>query len=352
MRASPWWRLLVVAMLLPAAAALTPCHAATDPPPDTPATLSAMRLAHAAVVGVHTQAIEDARSSQTLGLNRSGSGVVIAPDGLVLTIGYLMLEAQQIDIITEDKRVLPATAVAYDLATGFGLLRSLLPLQGVLPVKLGSLQDLVPGEALMVATGATADGEDSDVSMTRLVSQRAFSGSWEYHLDTALFTSPPVTAGTGNHSGAPLFNQRGELIGIGSLLVMDVMGENRLQPGNMFVPTDLLKPILTEMQQFGSSRQSRRPWLGLTSRDDGGRVQIVRVSDDSPAAQAGLQAGEIVLAVDGSEVHSLEGFYKKLWARAAPDAPVRLTLLHGSDIKTLELQPQDRMLLLKKPAGI
>ena len=329
-----------------------PTRAATAPPSSVQATLNALSKANAAVVGIQVTAAEGARTAETLGRERTGSGVVIGDDGLILTIGYLMLEAQQIEIVTQDNKTLPAVPVAYDIATGFGLLKPLLPLRGVAPVPLGSLQDVKPGEPLMAATGATADGDDGDVSMTLLVSKRAFSGSWEYHIDTALFTSPPVTAGRGNHSGAPLFNLRGELIGIGSLLVMDATGENRRLPGNMFVPVDLLKPILAEMKQLGSSRQSRRPWLGVTSNDHGGQVLILRVSADSPAERAGLQAGEVVLAVDGTEVTTLETFYKKLWARAAPDEPIRLTVLHGNEVRTIVLTPQDRMLTLKKPAGI
>lgn len=362
MRASSPWRFVTLPLsstlslalsLALTLGAFTRSPAASPPQPSSvQALMNALSKANAAVVGIKVTAAEGARTAETLGMQRTGSGVVIGSDGLVLTIGYLMLEAQQIEIVTQDNKSLPAAPVAYDIATGFGLVRPLLPLRGVAPVPLGSLQDLKPGELLMAATGATADGEDGDVSMTRLVSKRAFSGSWEYHIDTALFTSPPVTAGRGNHSGAPLFNQKGELIGIGSLLVMDASGENRLLPGNMFVPVDLLKPILAEMKQSGSSRQSRRPWLGLTSNDQGGQVKIMRVSADSPAEKAGLQAGEVVLAVDGSEVTTLEGFYKKLWARAAPDEPVRLTVRHGDEVRTIVLKPQDRMLALKKPAVI
>ena len=154
--------------------------------------IDAMTKANAAVVGVKVTAVKDARSVRTLGLNRAGSGVVIGNDGLILTIGYLVLEAEQIEITTPAGKTLPAMAVAYDQATGFGLIKPLLPMRGVAPVALGSLQGVNPGEPLMAATGATADGDDGGASMTQLVSKRAFSGTWEYHLDTALFTSPPV----------------------------------------------------------------------------------------------------------------------------------------------------------------
>ena len=347
--------LLKLVWALPfAIAAVAPSHSATAPassPSSTQSIMDAMTKANAAVVGVKVSAVVGARSAQTLGAKRSGSGVVIGNDGLILTIGYLMLEAQQIEIVTQEGKTLPAVAVAYDLATGFGLIKPLLPMHGVNPVALGSQQDLKPGEPLMAATGAN-DGDSGGISMTQLVSQRAFSGTWEYHLDSALFTSPPVSSGRGNHSGAPLFNRKGELMGIGSLFVADALGENTRNPGNMFVPIDLLKPILAEMQQLGSSRQSARAWLGVTSSDQGGRVQVMRVSEGSPADEAGLKPGTVVQAVDGEAVTTLEAFYKKLWARATPDQPVKLTISDGDQVKTIDITPQNRMQSLKKPAGI
>ena len=352
MRPSPF-RLIRLFLVLPLTiAAFVSSHAATAPAASSAQTImDAMTKANAAVVGVKVTAVTGARSAQTLGLNRSGSGVVIGNDGLILTIGYLMLEAQQIEIVTQEGKTLPAVAVAYDLATGFGLIRPLLPLRGVAPVALGSQQDLKPGEPLLAATGAN-DGDEGGVSMTQLVSQRAFSGTWEYHLDSALFTSPPVSSGRGNHSGAPLFNRKGELIGIGSLFVVDALGENKRNPGNMFVPIDLLKPIMAEMTETGSSKPSKRPWLGLTSSEQAGRVQIVRVNKESPAQEAGLQAGDVVLAIDDAKVATLEAFYKKLWDRAAPDAQVKLTVLQGAEIKTIVLKPVDRMSTLRKATGI
>ena len=343
----PWLRPLLGTLAVAAAAVLgsfIPSHAATPPTLAAQTVIDALQRANAAVVGVEVTAAEGSRSAETLGRQRSGSGVVIGPDGLILTIGYLLLEAETIQIITQDNKSLPARAVAYDLATGFGLIKPLVNLRGVAAVPLGSTRDLQPGEALMAATG----GDDGDVSMTQLVSKRAFSGYWEYHIDSALFTSPPI----GNHSGAPLFNQRGELLGIGSLFVVDAMGENRRLPGNMFVPVDLLKPILAEMQQSGSSKSSHRPWLGLTSSEQGGRVQVLRVNRDGPAQAAGLQPGDVVLAVDGTTVATLESFYKKLWDRAEPDGEVRLTVLQGAEIKTISLKGVDRMTTMQKPGGI
>lgn len=335
-----WFSALLLTALVFATA---PAFAATSPP-QQPASVDALQRAHAAVVGVLVNATPGARSAESLGRERSGSGVVIGPDGLVLTIGYLMLEAETIQVVTQDNRTVPARAVAYDLATGFGLLRPLLPLRGIAPVPLGSLDDVAPGDALMAATG----GEDGDVGATQVVGKRPFSGYWEYHIESALFTSPPIA----NHSGAAVFNRRGELLGIGSLFVGDAAASGRPLPGNMFVPVDLLKPILEELQRTGTSSRSRRPWLGLTSAEQGGRVQVVRVAKDSPAEAGGLRAGDVVLAVDGENVATLEAFYKRLWNRGSPDAEVRLTVLQGADQRQVTLKALDRMTTLARPAGI
>ncbi len=342
------WSAWSIPVVLVLALVGSPARAATAIPDTAQSAISAFAKANAAVVGIRVGVADDAASAETLGKERTGSGVVIGPDGLILTIGYLMMEAQSIQIITQDNKTLPAQAVAYDLATGFGLVKALLPLRGIEPVALGTLKDLQPGTPLMAATGAQGNGNDGDVAMTQLVSKRAFSGYWEYHIEAAAFTSPPI----GNHSGAPLFNQKGELVGIGSLFVSDALGGNRRMPGNMFVPVDLLKPILGEMQQTGGTKVSHRPWVGISSTEQGGRVQIVRVSKEGPAQRAGLQPGDLVLAVDGAKVATLEEFYKKLWDRARPDAEVSLTVLQGADIKTIVLKPVDRMSTMRKPAGI
>jgi serine protease Do len=337
---SVWMRVLfaVGAMFLAGA------QAAVPPPATAQAVIDALTRANAAVVGVQVNAVAGARSAETLGRERSGSGVVIGADGLILTIGYLMLEAENIQVITQDDRRIPAVAVGYDQATGFGLVKPLLPLRGITPVALGSYRSLNTGEALMVATG----GEDAGVAMTQLVSQRPFSGYWEYHIEAALFTSPPV----GNHSGAPLFNQRGELLGVGSLFVGDARGENSPLPGNMFVPVDLLKPILAEMQKTGSTRQSRRPWIGVTSSDQGGRVQVVRVNAGGPAQAGGIRPGDVILAVGETRVSTLEEFYKRIWSYPNPDDEIKLTVLQGADIRVLSVKAVDRSTTTVKPGGI
>jgi serine protease Do len=302
-----------------------------------------LQRAQAAVVGVQVIAVDGARSASTLGRVREGSGVVIGRDGLVLTIGYLVLEAEQVQIVTDDGQVIPARSIGYDVATGFGLLQALAPLR-IDAVPLGRSDSLKQREGLMIASG----GENGAVSAAWLVSKRAFSGYWEYHIPGALFTTPPRR----DHSGAGLFNIRGELVGIGSLIVADAAGGDERLPGNMFVPIDLLAPIFDELLRAGTSTSSRRAWIGVNCVEHEGAVRIVRVNDDSPADVAGLQAGDHILRIDGNDVHALEELWTKLWGGGAPEREVVLEIRRNGEAQTVRVFSVDRMKTLKRAQGI
>jgi len=325
----------------------------------------ALQRAHQAMLGVQAIALEGARSNTTLGQARSGSGVLISSDGLVLTIGYLVLEAEQVLLVHDDGRSVPARVVGYDVATGFGLVQALAPLvqsaaslapsststpeRAVLqPVPLGRAQHLLAGQPLMIASG----GDDATVSNAQLVSRRPFSGFWEYHIDGALFTVPPRR----DHSGAGLFNPVGELVGIGSLVVTDASGvsgdQQARQSGNMFVPVDLLLPILDEMRQRGRSAASQRAWLGLNCVEQNGSLRVVRVSDDSPADVAGLQVGDHILRIDGQEVRALAALWLTLWTGGSAEREVTLEIVRDRLPQTLKVYSVDRMKTLRRAEGI
>ncbi|MBN8509792.1 MAG: serine protease [Burkholderiales bacterium] len=317
--------------------------AAAEPAPSVEAQSRALQRASDAVVGVRAIAVEDARSAATLGRARQGSGVVI-DRGLVLTIGYLILEAEQALIVTDDARVVPARPLAYDVATGFGLLQPLAPLR-IEPAPLGRAAAVAVGEPLMVVSG----GEDGAVSAAELLARRPFAGYWEYHIEGALFTAPARA----DHSGAALFNGRGELVGIGSLVVSDALGRDQgRRSGNMFVPIDLLPPILPELQARGSSAQSRRAWIGLNCVETEVGVRVVRVNGDSPAEIAGVEAGDRIVRIDGTDVTALDVLWKALWAGGAPEREVTLEIERGGERQTLKLQSVDRMKTLRSAQGI
>lgn len=341
-------RAAFAALLLLALIPALPARAADAPeaPPDavTAERIRKLEAARASVVGVRAHSVPDARSNTSLGRDRQGSGILIGPDGLVLTIGYLILEADRVDIAFDDQRVLPAAVVAYDIASGFGLLRPLAPVQRE-PAKIGRSRATGTDEPLVIASG----GADGGVSLARLVSRRDFSGYWEYHIEGALFTAPA----RGDHSGAALFNIEGELIGIGSLIVRDAMGADHPRvAGNMFVPIDLLAPILPELRSTGASAASTRAWLGVNSLEHDGIIEVIRVTPDSPAEQAGVRPGDRIVGIDGEPVANLEAFYKALWQRGAPERNVRLELKRADEPVTLNVRTADRMKTLRRPSGI
>lgn len=303
----------------------------------------ALERAANAVVGLEVAAVDGARSASTLGRARQGSGVVIDADGLVLTIGYLVLEADQVLLITDDNRRIPARPVAYDQASGFGLVRALAPLK-LEPVPFGRSRAVEEAQPLMMATG----GEIGAVAAVRLVSRRAFSGYWEYHLDEALFTAPARP----HHSGAGLFNERGELVGIGSLFVADAAGGATRMPGNMFVPTDLLSPILPELLARGRSRISERAWMGVNCAELAGRVRVLRVTEDSPADVAGVEPGDLIVALDGEAVASVEALWKALWKGQGSERAVRLEIERGGQPRTLTVHTVDRAATLRRAGGV
>ena len=316
------------------------------PSPDSPefrSKVEALAKANATVVGVRSTAVEDAWSNENLGRVRHGSGVAIG-DGLVVTIGYLILEADQVELVAGEDRVVPARVVAYDLASGFGLLQALTPLR-VPAATLGNSSSHDPEDPLMIASG----GAEGDMSLAKLVSRRAFSGYWEYHIDGALFTTPPRI----DHSGAGLFNSSGELIGIGSLVVMDTQGPDQPRlPGNMFVPVDLLKEILPELRARGLTRNSIRPWLGVNCVEVDGAVRVVRVSPESPAESAGLSPGDMIVSIDGTAVSDLTGLYKVLWRGPGAEREVTLDITRNGKAETVKLRSKDRMKTLRQAKGV
>lgn len=334
----------VVVVTAALTAALIPSPASAS---DIEARSKAMQRAQEAVLGIEVQVVEGALSARTLGAARQGSGVLIGDDGLVLTIGYLLLEAESVHLVGEGGRRLPARVVAYDLATGFGLVQALAPVgRAPAPLATGTAQ---PGPAPLTAVSGAMGEEPGEVESVRLVSRRAFSGYWEFHVEGALFTSPPAR----QHSGAALFNASGELVGVGSLVVPDAGGPGEPRsPGNLFVPVELLLPVLAEMRAQGRSGASARPWLGLNCAEQSGQLRVLRVTEDSPADVAGVQVGDRITRLDGVKVAALAQLWKALWADSRPERAVQLEIERGGRPMTLTVHSVDRAKTLKRAAGI
>jgi serine protease Do len=283
------------------------------------------------VVQIKAKALANARSNATLGQSREGTGIVIDNKGHVLTIGYLVIEPDSIELVTSDKKTVPATLAGYDHATGFGLLRATAPLD-VKPLEIGSSAALNEQDPVMILPY----GGRETASLARVMAKRPFAGSWEYLLDQAIFTSPPST----QWAGAALINRDLRLVGVGSLLIRDTGSSG--QPGNMFVPIDVLKPILNDLIAKGKRDGPTRPWLGLATEEVHGRLMVVRVSPDSPAEKAGLQAGDIVLGLGADTVKTHADLYKKIWALGAAGVEVPFKVLQGADMREVKVKSIDR----------
>lgn len=296
-------------------------------------------LAHTltAIVSLRCQVPEDALTAQALGTERAGNGVVIDEAGLVLTIGYLVTEAQTVWITDHAGRVTPGTVAGYDQRTGFGLVQALGRLD--LPaVPLGDSSQVQPADRVVMA----GSGEDQTINAL-VTARREFAGYWEYLLDDAVFTAPAHP----NWGGAGMLDVQGRLCGVGSLLVQQVTQGGDTIAGNMVVPIDLLKPILDDLRHYGRSKQPPRPWMGMMVQDTTDGLVVAGVYEGCPAARAGVQVGDRVLAVAGSEPESLADLFRKVWAQGPAGARIPLTLARDEQVFEATLESVDRSTLLK-----
>ncbi len=307
------------------ALACAPSFAAQSVPAQAPVTVDAL-----SVVKVTAQAVRDARSSRALGAQREGTGIVIDTNGLVLTIGYLITEAEKVELSTSDGKVFPATVLGYDNATGMGLLKALTPLP-VKPVDMGESSSVAERELVLIV------GFDG-VAPAYVVSKRPFVGYWEYLLDEAIYTAPATV----NWQGAALLSRTGKLLGIGSLVVGDALGTQANIPGNMFVPIDVVKPVVGDLIANGKSTATPRPWIGVNTQEVQGNLIVTRVSPESPADDAGLQKGDVIVGIAGKAIAGQKDFYTKLWATGKAGVDVAVDVLKGNQVQNYLIKSIDR----------
>lgn len=290
------------------------------------------------MVGLHSIIPADAFSAETLGTERAGNGVVI-DENLVLTIGYLITEAESVWLHRADGSVVEGHVLGFDSTTGFGLVQALGRL-GLDPVPLGSSAATRIGDAVVVS-GA---GGRTRSAASQIVAKQEFAGYWEYLLEEAIFTCPAHP----NWGGTGLISASGELIGIGSLQ-LERERESSSDHVNMMVPIDLLKPIMDDLRRYGRVNKPARPWLGMFSTEIDNRVVVIGISSKGPAARAELKTGDVILAVKGQKVTGLASFYRKLWALGSAGVDVPLTVHHEGVTFDVTVTSTDRAKLLRTP---
>jgi S1-C subfamily serine protease len=294
----------------------------------------------ASVVGVRTVIPGDAFTAETLGTERTGNGVLISADGLVLTIGYIITEAETVWLTLVDGRAVPGHALGYDQATGFGLIQALARLD--LPVmQIGQSSEAALNEQVVIGG---VGGRQRSVA-ARIVGRQEFAGYWEYVLDEAMFVAPAHP----HWGGTALIGPTGDLLGIGSLQLEQAREGGKSEHINMIVPIDLVKPILEDLQTRGQPNRPPRPWLGLYATEIEDKVVVVGLAKNGPAQRADLRTGDIVLSVGGTEVRNLAGLFRRVWSLG--DAGVEVPVRAYRDGKTLDLRVKsgDRNRFLKAP---
>jgi S1-C subfamily serine protease len=291
------------------------------------------------VVKLRAEVPEDAFTAGILGSQRTGNGVVINSDGLILTIGYLVTEATDVWLTIPDGREVAAHPLAFDQVTGFGLV---LPLEKVdiAPIPLGSSADIQAGDqAYVVSSPQFAEPQPVDV-----FARREFAGAWEYLLEDAIFATPAHP----HWSGTALIDGGGSLVGLGSLLVRELTDGAEIN-ANMFVPIDLLKPILEELTTRGRALRQPRPWLGVYAAEITGKIYVTGVADGGPAQRADIREGDLIMRVADHDVATLPDFYRRLWAVGPAGSGVPLTAIRGGTRLHLNVRSVDRLDLLKRP---
>jgi serine protease Do len=307
--------------------------AAPPPSPSAPPGARAqqeMTVDALSVVKLRSRAVADARSAATLGTQREGTGIVIDASGLVLTIGYLVLEAETVELSTADGTTFPATVVGYDAASGVGLVRAFGPLP-IKPVEVGNSSRLAAREPVLIV------GFDG-VAPAYVVSRRRFVGYWEYLLEDAIYTAPATV----NWQGAALLDRERRLVGVGSLAIPDSVGPGSAVPGNLFVPIDQLKPVLGDLVARGRPAGPARPWLGVSTQDAEGNVIVTRLASESPADKAPLRIGDVIVAVGGQTIRGQADFYTRLWASGAAGREIVLDVLRDGSIQRVTVKSIDR----------
>lgn len=315
-----------------------PTSISPDLQPDAAVLEYDLDQALAAIVTVRSRVPDDAFTAQILGTERSGHAVRINDDGLLVTIGYVIAEAEEIWLIDGNDQAVPGHVVGYDYETGFGLVQTLGRLD--LPVlELGDSDTLYSGQSVVVA----GCGGLAEALTASIIDKREFAGYWEYVLDEAIFTAPPHP----NWGGAALLGSDGSLAGIGSLYVENVAPG--ITSGNMMVPINLLKPVMSEMLRYGTTLKPPRPWLGIFVTEADDNLVVAGVLDGGPAERADVRAGDVVIGVDGERSRNLAEFFRRIWAHGDAGCDIPLVLYRDGAAFDANVRSIDRRDQFKSP---
>ena len=297
-----------------------------------------VRRFYESIVSVSSIVPPEARTAASLGVEREGNGVAI-DEKHILTIGYIVIESETIEIGLSDGQKLPAKLVGYDPTSGFGVIKSVVPLK-MAPLQLGNSDNINSEQDLLILPSPNRGAG----SIVRSVSRRPFTGWWEYFVDSPIYTTPP----NGLWAGAPILNGNGEILGIGSLFVSEAV-PGIPSPGNMSVPINLLKPILGDLISSGRRKNKIQPFLGISSDDSNDQIIVTRVNKGGPAFQAGIKPQDIIVTINGSQISDLKSFYEKVWESGEAGVTIELSVLRSGSLMNFKIKTVDRLDYFLKP---
>jgi len=289
------------------------------------------------IVSVRTRIPDDAMTAPMLGTERSGHGVVINDEGLVVTIGYVITEAESVWLVTNSGVTLQAHVVGYDQQSGFGLVQALGRLD-LAPMTLGNSSSVGLGQRMMVA----GCGGVEHCTRVLVSGVREFAGYWEYLLQRAFFTAPAHPF----WGGAALIGENGNLYGIGSLIVQAVDQDGEESAVNMIIPIDELTPILDELILYGRRNEPPRPWMGWFVQDTAGGPVVAGVVDSGPAAAAGIHSGDEIVSINDEVVADLASVYRAVWAAGDAGTQINVAWIREGEQKQGFVQSADRNTLM------
>lgn len=292
------------------------------------------------VVSVKANVPEDAFTAEILGTERLGHGAVINDSGLIVTIGYIVTEAESIWIQTNDGQVVAGDLLAYDYESGFGLVQPLGSISAS-PFELGNGADLLENSSAILA----GFGGIEQAINAEIISKSEFVGYWEYIVDEAIYTAPAHP----NWGGAALIGADGKLYGIGSLYTQEIPGLSPGEDGNMIVPIDLLKNILVELQTYGQTLKPARPWLGMFAAESDQGLVVAGVYDSAPAFAADLRAGDQIVRVDQRTPRTLGDLFRQIWALGPAGTVVPMQISRDGKLMDVEITSSDRRDHWKSP---
>jgi S1-C subfamily serine protease len=285
-----------------------------------------------AVMSVRSLIPETAMTADFLGTERESHAIQVSPDGLMLTVGYSVMEANEVWITNRKGQTTEGIVLALDHDSGIALLRPTTSL-GTAYLDTDSADTINIGDRAEILTSDNSKAMDAAI-----FAKEEYAGRWEYLLDEAFYTVPLCD----HWSGAGLVNKHGKLCGLGSLALGLKGPTGDVVPGNLFIPTDLVMPHIDHMKQYGQKPGSRRPWLGTLVEEYESQLCVVGLYLGAPAAAAGIETGDIILSVDSQPVSSMAGFFRTIWHYGPAGSKIPLTLSDGEKTREVVLDTIDR----------